>query len=248
MLLQTSQTNLHGDKITVNGRPYRVDADGVVDISFDEDAGKLLAMPGWTDKIVRKASAPSVEQGRFRDGKAFLSILALGGDHLTKASKMGSFPGLSSYARGAGYLLSTEEAFRLDVAEWAKANRESAEDLFRSFPKLRPDTSKPAPRAPTPSTGLTPLPPAGAVDEDVDPALHGDGDDNGGSTVDDDKNPLGEESLPPDPTMAMTKAQLQGLATQYQVAFDERTTKRDLVDLVRAVMYPDGLPAHLIGT
>ena len=211
MLLQTSQQNLRNDTITVNGRPYRVDADGVVDFSFEEDAAKVLALGGWSDVIVRKTAAVVVEQGKFRGGPAFVELLGAGGVALEKAKKWSSWPGFSAHARGEGYLLSTEEAFRADVAKFVKSNRMAGEDIHRALPWMRPKDAAPVAKTPV----ATPV-----VDEG-----EGEGE--------------GENDIDFVPSMKASKAELLEWATRYQIPNADTMTKEALVAALTAAMYPD---------
>lgn len=52
--------------------------------------------------------------------------------------------------------------------------------------------------------------------------------------------PLDTEGSPeyPDPTMDMSKSELREIAAAYQIEYEPRTTKKELVDLITAAMYP----------
>lgn len=53
------------------------------------------------------------------------------------------------------------------------------------------------------------------------------------------EEPESEEPEWPDPDMSMTKAYLQEMADAYDVEYDAKVTKQDLIDAILAVMYPD---------
>jgi hypothetical protein len=55
--------------------------------------------------------------------------------------------------------------------------------------------------------------------------------------VEPDEEP-GEADVYPDPTMDMSKTELRKIADAYRIEYKPQTTKKELVDLITAAMYP----------
>lgn len=130
----------------------------------------------------------------------------------------------------------------LSVAGWEAQDGRAAPVVVpeaRKVPDLRPTMIRTA--APAPKSEL----PGG------DPWPTDDGDDEDGPAAVPEKpgprlepqpvaelRPAEAEKIP-EPSMALSKAQLQGLADRYGVAYEAATTKRQLVDLLVAAMFEE---------
>lgn len=90
-------------------------------------------------------------------------------------------------------------------------------------PPAKPAPIMPAPKAEVPKPSITPI-----LATSMAPIEQG--------PVEED----GEEEDWPDPDMSMSKGKLREIADAYEIPYEPRTKKVELVKLIEKAMYPDG--------
>jgi len=119
----------------------------------------------------------------------------------------------------------------LAAAEWQQYRKPVDRD------EMVAESAKPAKPEPTPEKKAPPEAPPEEPQEADQAAEPEQEPDNEGQGGDADAADADEEDEWPDPDVSMSKAQLQKIANAYEVEYEAKTTKAELVELINAKMY-----------